>query len=91
MIHRTYAGMRSLRNLLKGTVIRNAARTTRTGKGAAAAPEVKISRIDIKSMLCSILIIVVFCGSGLSTGQKKRSFLVFFCFVFIETGELTQR
>lgn len=70
------------------TVIRNAARTTRAGKGAAAAPEVKRSRIDIKSMLFSILIIVVFCSSGLRT-EQKMSFPVLFLLYFIETDEST--
>lgn len=36
------------------TVIRNALRTMRAGKGAAAAPEVRASRIDSKSMMFSI-------------------------------------
>lgn len=41
------------------TVIRNALRTVRAGKGAAAAPEVRMSRRDIKSMINIRIIILL--------------------------------
>lgn len=41
------------------TVIRNAPRTVHAGKGAAAAPEVRMSRKDIKSMMFSIHIRII--------------------------------